>query len=63
MLLLLGQLWLCCPQPEYKTGRQVLPLPGRVGLWLPMGAKERGEGASQVGRERGPFPLEGTDAV
>lgn len=36
----------------------VLMLPGNGGLWLPMGAKERG-----VGRERGTFPLERMDAL
>lgn len=50
VLFLLGQLWLCCAQPENKTGCQVLPLPGSGGLWLPTGAKERAEWASWVGR-------------
>lgn len=62
VLFLLEQPWLCRAQPENETGHQVLPLPRRGGLWLPTGAKERGEGASWVGRERGAFPLEGTDA-
>ena len=63
VLFLLGQPWLCRAQPGKRTGHQVLMLPSRGGLWLPRGAKERGEGVCRVGREREAFSLEGVAAA